>query len=287
MSNTPPDFPAAFQTITIVGVGLIGGSIAAGIKQRRLSARIIGVGRSQSRLEQARRAGLIDAATEDLPAAAAESDLIVVCTPVDRIAVDVNRAAAHCRPGTLLTDGGSVKAAICNAIRDDLPQGVHFVGAHPLAGSEKQGFQFADADLFEGRICVVTPHTECNSQAAARVSDFWRELGATVVEMSPQEHDDILAETSHLPHLIASTLVGILQKKNRPFSATGFRDTTRIAAGDEHLWAAIFQSNATALLAGLDRFEDHLGEMRSAIKSGDEAKLVKLLAAARQVREGL
>lgn len=276
-----------FDTICIVGVGLIGGSLAAAVKQRQLAGRIIGVGRNLPRLRSAQQAGLIDDCFVDLPAAAAESDLIVFCTPVDKIVTGVREAAAHCRPGTLMTDGGSTKGAICAAIAGAIPDEVHFVGAHPLAGSEKQGFEHAIADLYQGRVCVVTPHGDCDRAAVTRVSEFWRQVGMTVIEMSPEEHDHILAETSHVPHLVASALAATLRDETRPFTSSGFRDTTRIAAGDEQLWAAIFQGNKTAMLAGLDLFETQLRELRGAIERDDTEALVQSLRDAREKRETL
>jgi len=275
------------QTIVIVGVGLIGGSIAAAVKQRSASLRVIGVGRSQARLDDAQRAGLLDAGVTDITAAAAEADLIIFCTPVDKIAEGIKSAAPHCRPGTLITDGGSIKGAICDAVASALPQDVHFVGSHPLAGSEKQGFEFADADLYDGRVCVVTPHEGCDPAAVESVAQFWRLLGSEVIEMTPAAHDAVLAETSHVPHLIASALAATLGEENSPFAASGFRDTTRIAAGDEHLWTAIFLGNREAMLAGLDRFEEKLASLRGHIEAERADELKSELKSARAIREGL
>lgn len=276
-----------FDTICIVGVGLIGGSLAAAVKQRQLAARILGAGRNLPRLQSAQQVGLIDDCFVDLSAAAAESDLIVFCTPVDKIVTGVREAATHCRPGTLMTDGGSTKGAICAAVTGSLPADVHFVGAHPLAGSEKQGFEHANADLYQDRICVVTPQDDSDPAAVSQVSAFWRQVGMTVIEMSPEEHDNILAETSHVPHLVASALAATLRDETRPLTSSGFRDTTRIAAGDEQLWAAIFQGNKTAMLAGLDQFETQLRELRGAIERDDTETLVQTLRTAREKRETL
>lgn len=286
MPKSSVESSGRFHTIAIVGVGLIGGSLAAAVKQRRLAARVIGVGRNLPRLQSAERAGLIDECAVDLAAAAADSDLIVFCTPVDKIVEGLREAAPHCRPGTLLTDGGSTKESICAAAAS-FPDGVHFVGAHPLAGSEKQGFEHANAELYSGRVCVITPHASSDPAAVSRVSDFWRQVGSTVIEMSPHEHDCILAETSHIPHFVASALAATLRDENRPFTSSGFRDTTRIAAGDEHLWAAIFQGNKSAVLAGLDRFEAQLRALRTALEQDDTATLTEQLHSAREKREAL
>ncbi len=275
------------ETLTIVGVGLIGGSIAAAVKQRGLARRIIGVGRNLKRLQAAQQAGLIDDCRVDLKEAAGDSDFIVFCTPVDRIVPGIREAAAHCRPGTVMTDGGSTKQRICDEAATALPAGVHFVGSHPLAGSEKQGHAHADAELFAGRVCVITPHKGADKDAVARVNAFWEGLGCDVREMSPQLHDEILAETSHVPHLIASALAATLRDDNRPYTAGGFRDTTRIAAGDEQLWAAIFLSNREALLAGLDRFEEQLSNLREAVAAGNVEQLRELLGRGRANRSHL
>lgn len=280
----------ADSTVTIVGVGLIGGSIAAALKKRGFAGRIIGVGRNASRLEKTREAGLIDAPTTDLASAASEAGTIVFCTPVDRIVEDVRDAAPHCRAQTLLTDGGSVKGAICRALDGQLPESATFIGSHPLAGSEKQGFEHADADLFAGRTCVVTPNerTPVGGQLELLIS-FWRQLGfASVVKMSAQTHDEILALTSHLPHAVASCLAVLVSEPDQQqLASTGFLDTTRIAAGDPELWSAILLNNSEAVLRVMDRFVEELSEIRAAIENGDAGGLKKLLAQAKTNRDGL
>lgn len=277
---------SGFSTVAVVGVGLIGGSIAAAVKQRGVAERVIGVGRNRERLEAARRAGLIDrAATE--ASAAADADLAVVCTPVDRIPADVLALAAHARRGALMTDAGSVKGTVCRALRGKLPEGVTFVGSHPLAGSEKGGFEHADADLFAGRVCIVTPENGTPVAAAARVCSFWERLGMRTVEMTPARHDAVLALTSHLPHAVASSLASLLTDAESEFAATGFRDTTRIAGGDPELWAAIFSANRERLVEELDRFGAQVGELRAAIKADDVERMAALLREGQRGRERL
>jgi prephenate dehydrogenase len=276
-----------FQTIAIVGVGLIGGSLAAALKRRKLARTIVGVGRNLSRLAEARSRDLIDDATTDLASAAQRSDLVVLCLPVDRIVVGVRDAAASCRPGTLITDAGSIKGAICRELTKGLPAGVEFVGSHPLAGSERQGFEHADADLFANRVCVLTPTGTASPQAGDRIRTFWESLGATVVTMSPEAHDRALAETSHLPHLAAAALAAVLAPENAPLAATGFRDTTRIAGGDPDLWTAILLGNADAVLAKLQTYENSLAAFRIALADRNEQRLKELLTEARLRRETL
>lgn len=286
----PEEFPSSpdrFETIAIAGVGLIGGSIAAAVKARGLADRVVGVGRSAERLQAAKSRALIDDGCTDLAEAAATSDLIVFCTPVDRIAEGVRAARPHCRPGTLMTDAGSVKASICSELAPERVDGVPFVGSHPLAGSEKHGFENADPGLFEDRICVVTPDASTPADALVRVTRFWEDLGMRVLERTPDEHDRLLAVTSHLPHLLAASLATLLDENNRDFAASGFRDTTRIAASDPALWAAILDANATATAAAVDDVLNVILEFRKSLADGDRAALQNLFETAKRNRDTL
>jgi prephenate dehydrogenase len=280
------------HTLTIVGVGLIGGSIGLAAKKRGVAKRVRGVGRDRDRLERAIELGAIDefALALDPAAAAASSDLIVVCTPVDRIVQDILVLAQNSRPGTLLTDVGSTKAVIVERVEDQLGmvgEGALFVGSHPLAGSEKQGVDFASADLFQGRWTIVTPTERTRPEALRRITDFWQLLGARVRIMEPREHDRALAMTSHLPHLLAAALTGVLPKQWQDLTASGFRDTTRIAAGDPELWSAIFTQNRDSLLDALKLLQTRLGEFRQALEADDGAAIDRLLCEAKQVRDSL
>lgn len=275
------------ETLTIIGVGLIGGSIGLAAKRRGLAGHVIGVGRQQASLDRALAAGTIDEASLDLAAAVHQSQVAVFCTPVDRIAEQVHAVAPGCAAGTLLTDAGSTKAAIVQGVEGRLPAGVAFVGSHPLAGSEKRGPEHADANLFQGRLTVVTrtPHTD--PAAVERTAAFWRALGSRVRLMSPEEHDRALALTSHLPHLLASALAGILPPELHDLTATGFRDTSRVAAGDPALWTGIFAQNRIAVLDALNQLCHRLGQFRAALEAGDTASLDTLLAQAKKVRDAL
>lgn len=284
----PTDIPCReLTTIAVAGVGLIGGSLAAAVRKHFPGIRILGVGRDLHRLATAQTRGLIDEAFVDIEAAAAKADLIVVCLPVDRIVASVRSAAVACRPGTLITDAGSVKGPICRELSTGLPDAVVFIGSHPLAGSEKQGFEFADAGLFEQRVCVMTPLEDSPAIAVDRIRCFWQGLGATVLEMSAEVHDRALAETSHLPHVVAAALAAVLEPENARMAASGFRDTTRIAGGDPDLWTAILLSNADSVLKSLQRFENSMAAFQSAISAGDAAHLKQLLADARARRLGI
>ncbi len=273
-------------TLAIVGVGMLGGSIALAARQRRLADRIVGADRNAAALAAARQRGMLDEAHADPCQAVAAASLVVFCTPVDRIADHVAACAAACRPGTLLTDVGSTKSAIVRRLAGRLPPGVNFVGSHPLAGSEKTGPENARADLFEGRLVVLTPVGD-PAAVVWTIGDFWRALGARVETMAPEKHDEVLATTSHLPHLVASALAGVLPLEWRPLTATGFRDTTRLAAGSPELWQAIFLSNQPALLEALDRFRAHLELFREALLRGDGKRLRVLLDQGKYVRDSL
>ncbi len=272
------------ETIVIVGVGLIGGSIAAARKKRGFGGRIIGVGRNRARLETARNTGLIDQVTTHLADAAQQADLMIFCTPVDLIAEGVKAAAPHCRRYTLLTDAGSVKQTICQKICGFLPQGVTFIGSHPLAGSEKNGFEYADPDLFDGRVCVVTPDE--STDALSRLTVFWQSLGLCVVEMSASDHDKALARTSHVPHVVAAALASSLSESNRLLASSGFADTTRIASGDPDLWVAILLANADEVVRGIEAHCQTLDEFRESIANRDATALKKLLQLAKTKRDG-
>jgi prephenate dehydrogenase len=274
-------------TLAIVGVGLIGGSIALAARRRGLADRILGINHRPTTRDYTVRAGLVDAAFATPLEAVDQADVVVFCTPVDRLAAQVLEAAPRYRPGTLLTDAGSTKAAIVHEVEGKLPLGVAFVGAHPLAGSEKQGPEHAEADLLVGRLVILTPSPTTDEAAVSRVAAFWEALGARIRCMGPEEHDRALALTSHLPHLAASGLAGLLHPELSDLTAGGFRDTTRIAAGDPVLWTAIFQANRDALLAALDRFDARLQRFRAALAANDAAAIAELLREGKLARDRL
>lgn len=272
------------SSVAIVGVGLIGGSVAAGLRARGYSGKIRGVGRNADRLQKAVEAGLLDGYTTSLREHA--SELVIVCTPVDRIAKDVRLAAENALPETVMTDVGSVKGVVCRELKGELPGGATFIGSHPLAGSHHQGFEHADPNLFDGRVCVVTP-TEDNHLGIGAVRACWELLGMKTVTMSPDKHDEILAMTSHLPHLVAAALAGALEDSESEFAATGFADTTRIAAGEPSLWVPILRQNSAAVLASIQRFQGQLDDLRAALETGDGGVLGSLLATAQANRNSL
>jgi cyclohexadieny/prephenate dehydrogenase len=274
-------------TLTVVGVGLIGGSIGLAARKRGIAERILGVGRNKTTLERAQSLGAIDAGVGDLNEAVHQADVAVFCTPVDRIAEQILASAPGCRPGTLLTDAGSTKGRIVAAVEDRLPAGVSYVGSHPLAGSEKRGPENADADLLQDRLVVITRTPRTDVAALERIAAFWKSLGARVCVMAPDEHDAALALTSHLPHLAAAALAGILSPHLHALTATGFRDTTRVAAGDPELWSAIFSQNRPALLEMLGLLETRLTEFKNALLEEGEKTIRALLDQAKRNRDAL
>ena len=275
------------KTLTIVGVGLIGGSIGLAAKRRKLAERVLGGGRRQASLNQALAIGAIDEGFLDLAAAVQQAEIAVFCTPVDQIAEQVLASAPGCATGTLLIDAGSTKAEIVRSVEGRLPKGIAFVGSHPLAGSEKRGAEHADADLFQDRLTIVTRTPATEPSALERTTAFWRALGCRVRVLDPQEHDQALAVTSHLPHLVAAALAGILPPELQELSASGFRDTTRIAAGDPSLWTAILAQNQLAVLNALKQLDDQLSRFREALKVGNWTAVADLLTQAKKVRDAL
>jgi cyclohexadieny/prephenate dehydrogenase len=275
-----------FEQIAIVGVGLIGGSVGLAAKARGIAGRVAGIGRDEHSLTHALKLGAVDSLSLDLTDGVSGAELVVVCTPVDRIAEFVLNAAPHCRAGTIFTDTGSTKANIVAAVEGKLPQGIAFVPAHPLAGSEKNGVANARADLFEGRLTILTPREE-SGQEVARVESFWGALGSRVFRMTPEDHDVILAGTSHLPHAVATALSAVTPIDWLPYSAGGLRDTTRIAGGDPEIWSAIFLDNRAPLLAALSRFTNRIELLQRLLEAGDGAGLRQWLSEAKRVRDAL
>ena len=278
---------AAYDTIAIVGVGLIGGSIGLAVRERKLAREVVGIGRRESSLTAAREAGAIDRGTTDLSEGVATAELIIVCAPVDTITESVILAASACRPNALITDAGSTKHDIVTTIDAALSArraGSPFVGSHPLAGDHRGGVEFARADLFEGRTVVVTPTSETRPAAVVEITGFWQSLGARVTTMTPSAHDAALAATSHLPHLVAAALAAATPEKLLPLAASGWRDTTRVAAGDPKLWQPIFATNRTHVLAALDRFMEKISALREALDQSNDHQLLRILDQAKTIK---
>jgi len=289
---TMPGSPmSTVRSVTIVGVGLIGGSIGLALRARGLAQRVVGYGSRAETLEAALALGAISEIAVDATRAAA-SELIVVCAPVDHIVEQVCQLAPLCAAGTLFTDAGSTKATIVRQLEAAMhepnwPAGVRFVGSHPLAGNEKKGPQAASAQLFEGRAVVLTPTPASPAEDLARLRDFWGSLGAKVLEMPPAQHDAALAVTSHLPHVVAAAIAGLTPERYVTLTAGGWQDTTRIAAGDPALWRQIMLSNRENLLSALDDFRGLIDTWRQALAAQDGEQLERLLKEAKRIRDAV
>jgi prephenate dehydrogenase len=275
------------DTVAIVGVGLIGGSIGLALRRRGLAKRVIGIGRRQESLRVARRVGAVTNTTVELDKGVAEAELIIVCTPVGRIVQDVQQAANACPENTLITDAGSTKQAIVAALDDTLPRGCRFLGSHPLAGSEQTGPANASAELFEGRVALITPTKNTRAEDFDLIESFWQGLGSVVIRLSPEEHDFALGITSHLPHAVAMALAACIPEKYFRLSGGGLLDTTRIAASDPELWEQIFRQNRDNILAALDQFGTKLVALQAAVRDGQTAKILELLTLAKKNRDAL
>lgn len=287
---------ASFERINrvvIAGVGLIGGSVGLGLKRAGFHGKVIGLGRRWSSLKNAIDKGAVDSATLDPAEALSNADLLLISTPVDVISTIAREAIMNARRGCIITDAGSTKGQLVAEIEKFMPEGIHFVGAHPMAGSHKTGVAAADASLFEGSVCIVTPTESTNPEAVDVVSELWKTLGARVERMSPQDHDFFIAAVSHLPHAVACALIqvvaGVENHRGRAidFAATGFADTTRIASGDPQVWKGILLQNADMVLSMLDKFEKELVEIRKAIGNKDEDKLIEKLERAKRIRDSV
>jgi prephenate dehydrogenase len=272
-----------YDTVAIVGVGLLGGSLGLALRERRLAQKIVGVGRRQTSLDAARKVGAIDHGVTNLANGVGDAQLIIIATPVDSIAERVIQAAAVCPATSLITDVGSTKEAIVAAVDAGLAgrrSGPRFVGSHPLAGDHRTGPEHARADLFEGRTVVVTPTELTRTAAVTEVVGFWQALGANVQQMTPAQHDTALALTSHMPHLAAVATAAATPSEFLNLTATGWRDTTRVAGGDPNLWLAILAANRQHVLDGLDMLGQIIGNLRESLEQGDNESLLSILEAA-------
>jgi cyclohexadieny/prephenate dehydrogenase len=277
----------SLSRLTVVGLGLLGGSVARAARARRVAREIVAVGRTAAVLGRARAAGVVDAITHDLTVGVRGADLVVLCTPVGTLPGLVRSAWPHLAAGAVLTDVGSVKAPIVAAAEACRPGSGAFVGSHPMAGSERSGFEAAQADLFEGRLALVTPTPLTPAPAIARVTAFWEALGSQVRQLSPEAHDRGVAAISHLPHLAAYGLVAAADEEALTLAAAGFQDTTRIAGSAETLWTDIFRENREALLAALGDYRAVLDRWGALIRDGEWEALESALGRARERREKL
>jgi len=276
-----------WSSVAIVGVGLIGGSVGRALLGRRLAGRVIGIGRDPASLAEAKRCGAVTETTTDV-AAVAGADFVVVATGVAAIPALLERIDAAVRPGTPITDAGSTKGRIVAGWeRHRGRRRGRFVGGHPLAGSHRRGPAAADADLFTGRVAVVTPAPATPAEDVETVAGLWSALGATVFVMPPREHDRILAATSHAPHAVAAAVAAATPAAARRFTAGGWRDTTRIAAGDPALWADILLDNAAEVQRALGRVLRRAARLQEALERRDRRAVETLLTRAKEARDAV
>jgi cyclohexadieny/prephenate dehydrogenase len=283
-----------FERLALIGVGLIGSSIARAARAERVVRSIVATARSGATRRRVAELGLADQVAETNAAAVEGADLVIVCVPVGQCGAVAAEIGAHLKPGATVSDVGSVKGSIIKDMGPHLPAGVNFVPAHPVAGTEHSGPDAGFAELFVNRWCILTPPEGADAHAVERLAAFWRALGANVETMSAEHHDLVLAITSHVPHLIAYSIVGtaddlqtVTRSEVMKFSAGGFRDFTRIAASDPTMWRDVFLHNKDAVLEMLGRLNEDLSVLTRAIRSGDGDALFNLFTRTRAIRRGI
>ena len=281
-----------FKKIVIFGVGLIGGSFALALRKANAVGEVVGFGRGEATLQQARQLGIIDRIGADVAREVADAELVLLATPVGQMAELMARIAPHLGTHTLVTDGGSTKSDVVAAARTNLGGRIaQFVPAHPIAGAEKSGASAAQADLYQGKKVVLTPLPENSAESVARVRKAWELCGAVVSELTPQQHDAVFAAVSHLPHLLSFALVhDLAQRDNRDlllsFAASGFRDFTRLAASSPEMWRDICLANREALMDELGSYMQELETLHEALAEADADALEQTFRAARELRAG-
>ncbi len=283
-----------YERVALIGLGLIAGSMAHAMRRDGLAGEITGYARSEETRKVAAEIGLVDRVCDSAAEAVKGADLVVLCVPVGAMGAVAAEIAPHLDKGATVSDVGSVKRAVIEAVGPHIPDGVHFIPAHPLAGTEKSGPRSGFAELFDNRWCLIVPVEGTEEAAIARLRRFWEAMGANVDEMEAEHHDLVLAVTSHAPHLIAYTMVGVAddlqrvtQKEVVNFSATGFRDFTRIAASDPTMWRDVFLNNKDATLEILGRFTEELFALQRAIRTGDGDHLHDYFTRTRAIRRGI
>jgi cyclohexadieny/prephenate dehydrogenase len=283
-----------FNRLALIGFGLIGGSIARAARVQGLADEIVTTARSEKTRARVKELGIVDRVVETNVEAAKDADLVILCIPVGACGEVTAEIGPHLKPGAVVSDVGSVKGAVVREMAPHIPAGVHFVPAHPVAGTEHSGPDSGFPELFINRWCILTPPEGTASEATEKLRAFWAALGAKVEIMTPDHHDLVLAITSHLPHLIAYTIVGtadelaqVTESEVIKFSAGGFRDFTRIAASDPTMWRDVFLNNKDAVLEVLGRFSEDLSALQRAIRWGDGDALFNLFTRTRAIRRGI
>jgi cyclohexadieny/prephenate dehydrogenase len=284
----------SFKRVALIGFGLIGGSIARAARAQGLAGEIATTARSEKTRARVKELGIVDRVVETNVEAVKDADLVILCIPVGACGAVTAEIGPHLKPGAIVSDVGSVKGAVVREMAPHIPAGVHFVPAHPVAGTEHSGPDSGFPELFINRWCILTPPEGTASEATKKLRAFWAGLGARVEIMTPDHHDLVLAITSHLPHLIAYTIVGtadelaqVTESEVIKFSAGGFRDFTRIAASDPTMWRDVFLNNKEAVLEMLGTFTEDLSKLTRAIRRGDGEALFDHFTRTRAIRRGV
>jgi len=273
-----------FGTVCIIGPGLIGGSIGLGLKKRNLAKTVIGVGHRTSSLEKATKMNAIDIGILNSEEAVKDADIVILAASVNKIIDTAKKIIPFMKSNAILTDVGSTKKYIVEQISHTIRKDITFVGAHPIAGSEQRGVEFASADLFEGCTCIITP-IDNHTAEVETISQLWRLLGAKITYLTPEQHDEILAFVSHLPHLVASCLINAIKKEYLVCGASGLRDTTRVASGGPELWVDIFCQNRENVIKSIDRFIAELGGFKNDLLNKNNARILDRLKNAKLSRD--
>ena len=283
-----------FERVALIGIGLIGSSLAHVIRREKIANHIAGYAKSEETRNTAVQLGLVDSIHPTAASAVANADLVILCVPVGACGAIAREISPALKAGSIVTDVGSVKAAVVRDVAPSIPAGVHFVPGHPIAGTEQSGPASGFAELFLKRWCILTPLPDSDASAVARLEKFWNLCGSDVELMTPEHHDLVLAITSHLPHLIAYNTVAtaadleeVTDSEVIKYSAGGFRDFTRIAASDPTMWRDVFLNNREAVLEMLGRFSEDLSALQRAIRWGDGETLFNLFSRAREVRRSI
>ena len=287
-----PETPRVYwKKITLVGVGLLGGSLGLALRRRRSAKTVAGFVRRKASVTESQRLGAVNFATQDLRQAVEEADLIVLCTPIAQMLPLVKQMLPALKPGAVVTDVGSVKDSVVRDLESLLAKaGAHFVGSHPMAGSERTGVAAACADLFVNAVCVITPTRRSNQAALREVEQLWKAVGARVLRLPPEVHDELVSRSSHLPHVVAAQLANLILSPDQPkeqgmLCASGFRDTTRIASGSPEMWRDIALANRQNLLRALTAFGNGLRDFKRILRSRDDLAISKFFEQARQRRD--
>ena len=273
------------RRVSILGVGLLGGSIGLALRKPPSDWQVVGYGHRPQTLEIALNLGAIDESATDPASAVKDADLVILCTPVGLFGPLLDRISGSLKSGAIVTDVGSTKRTVVAEAAKKLPKSVHFVGSHPMAGSEKRGVEYARADLFKNAVCIVTPTPETNDDAVHAVESFWHTLGMRVARMSPDDHDHSVAAVSHLPHITAAALVSIQTESSLRVAGKGFLDSTRIAAGDATMWRDILLDNHDCIIKGVENLKQQLDDLLKRLKTQDGDAIHRWLADAAKRRD--